>query len=155
MLYITTAARYRRAVERFRRAAAAAGRNLDALPVSLLIPAFLHDDLATARQAAREFLVHYARWPHYAKTFAASGYEEEMRRVALAYSSGDMGAAMAALTDTLLDDVVLLGPPARIQEGIDRFAQAGVEWITLGPQSVAAESLARQAERLITALALR
>src|SRR5262245_51324886 len=76
MLYLNTAARYQRAVERFRRAAAAAGRDPAGLPVSLLIPTFIHEDLATARRAAREFLVQYARWPHYAKTFAASGYAQ-------------------------------------------------------------------------------
>jgi alkanesulfonate monooxygenase SsuD/methylene tetrahydromethanopterin reductase-like flavin-dependent oxidoreductase (luciferase family) len=152
MLYINTPARYRRAVERFRRAATEAGRDPDALPVSLLIPTFLHDDLTTARRAAREFLVHYARWPHYAKTFAASGYEEEMTRVAGAYAAGDTATAMAALPDALLDDVVLLGPPSRVREGIERFGQAGVQWITLGPQAVQDDSLARQAERVIATL---
>jgi alkanesulfonate monooxygenase SsuD/methylene tetrahydromethanopterin reductase-like flavin-dependent oxidoreductase (luciferase family) len=155
MLYINTAARYQRAVERFRRAAKEAGRDPDTLPVSLLIPTFIHDDLPTARQAAREFLVHYARGPHYAKTFAASGYADEMDQVAKAWASGDQARAMAALSDALLDDVLLLGPPSRIREGIDRFTRAGVAWITMGPQAVASDSLARQAERMIAALAPR
>jgi alkanesulfonate monooxygenase SsuD/methylene tetrahydromethanopterin reductase-like flavin-dependent oxidoreductase (luciferase family) len=155
MLYINTTARYRRAVERFRRAAKEAGRDPDTLPVSLLVPTFIHDDLPTARQAAREFLVHYARGPHYAKTFAASGYGDEMDRVAKAWAAGDLATAMAALSDGLLDDVVLLGPPSRIREGIDRFARAGVEWIIMGPQSVASDSLGQQAERMIAALAPR
>jgi alkanesulfonate monooxygenase SsuD/methylene tetrahydromethanopterin reductase-like flavin-dependent oxidoreductase (luciferase family) len=153
MLYINTPARYRRAVDRFRRAAAEAGRGPEALPVSLLVPTFLHDDVATARAAARDFLVHYARWPHYAKTFAASGYADEMTRVADAYAAGDLPTAKAALGDALLDDVVLLGPPSRIRDGIDRFARAGVDWITLGPQAVASDSLARGAELTIAALA--
>jgi alkanesulfonate monooxygenase SsuD/methylene tetrahydromethanopterin reductase-like flavin-dependent oxidoreductase (luciferase family) len=155
MLYINTPARYRRAVERFRGAAREAGRDADRLPVSLLIPTFIHDDLATARRAAREFLVHYARWPHYASTFAASGYAAQMERVATAYGAGDLATAMAALDDALLDEVLLLGPPARIREGIERFARAGVEWITLGPQAVTTDSLARQAERMIALLAPR
>jgi alkanesulfonate monooxygenase SsuD/methylene tetrahydromethanopterin reductase-like flavin-dependent oxidoreductase (luciferase family) len=155
MLYINTPARYRRAVERFRQAAREAGRDPDRLPVSLLIPTFMHDDLAVARQAAREFLVQYARWPHYAKTFTASGYAAQMERVAAAYGAGDLATAKAALDDALLDEVVLLGSASRIREGIDRFAQAGVEWITLGPQAVATDSLARQAERMIAALAPR
>jgi alkanesulfonate monooxygenase SsuD/methylene tetrahydromethanopterin reductase-like flavin-dependent oxidoreductase (luciferase family) len=155
MLYINTVARYRRAVERFRKAARDAGRDANTLPVSLLVPTFIHDDLPTARQAAREFLVHYARGPHYAKTFAASGYGDEMDRVAKAWAAGDRPAAMAALSDALLDDVLLLGSPSRIREGIGRFARAGVEWITLGPQAVASESLAQQAERMIAALAPR
>ena len=155
MLYINTPARYRGAVERFRRAAREAGRDTDRLPVSLLIPTFIHDDLPTARRAAREFLVHYARWPHYAKTFAASGHAAAMERVAAAYGAGDLATAMAALDDALLDEVVLLGSPSRIREGIERFARAGVEWITLGPPAVATDSLARQAERMIAVLAPR
>ena len=155
MLYLNTPTRYRRAVERFHQAAREAGRGADRLPVSILIPTFIHDDLATARRAAREFLVHYARWPHYAKTFAASGYAAQMERVAASYGAGDLATAMAALDDALLDEVVLLGSPSRIREGIDRFARAGVEWITLGPQAVATDSLARQAERTITLLAPR
>jgi alkanesulfonate monooxygenase SsuD/methylene tetrahydromethanopterin reductase-like flavin-dependent oxidoreductase (luciferase family) len=155
MLYINTPARYRRAVDRFRRAATEIGRDADALPVSLLVPTFLHDDLATAREAARDFLVHYARWPHYAKTFAASGHADAMERVGRAYAAGDLVSAKAALTDALLDEVLLLGSPSRIREGIDRFAGAGVQWITMGPQAVAADSLAQQAERVMAALAPR
>lgn len=155
MLYINSPSRYRRAVERFHRAAAEAGRDPARLPVSLLIPTFIHDDVPTARQAAREFLVQYARWPHYAKTFAASGHADAMARIATAYAAGDTAAAMAALSDALLDEVLLLGPPARIREGIARFTEAGAEWITLGPQAVASESLARQAERTIETLAPR
>jgi alkanesulfonate monooxygenase SsuD/methylene tetrahydromethanopterin reductase-like flavin-dependent oxidoreductase (luciferase family) len=155
MLYINTPARYRRAVERFHQAAREAGRDGASLPVSLLVPTFIHDDLATARQAARAFLVHYARWPHYAKTFAASGYAAQMERIAAAYGAGDVATAMAALDDALLDEVLLLGSPARIREGIDRFAKAGVDWITMGPQAVAPDSLARQAEQMIDRLAPR
>jgi alkanesulfonate monooxygenase SsuD/methylene tetrahydromethanopterin reductase-like flavin-dependent oxidoreductase (luciferase family) len=153
MLYLNSPARYHRAVERFQQAATEAGRDPRRLPVSLLVPTFIDDDLPTARRAAREFLVQYVRWPHYAKTFAASGYADEMERVAKAYQAGDQATAMAALSDVLLDDVVLLGPPSRIREGIDRLAGAGVEWITLGPQAVATHSLAQQAERMIAVLA--
>jgi 5,10-methylenetetrahydromethanopterin reductase len=155
MLYINTRARYRRAVERFRQAATEAGRDAAQLAVSLLIPTFIHDDLPTARRAAREFLVQYARWPHYAKTFAASGYAAEMDRIATAYAAGDVAAAMSTLSDALLDEVLLLGSPSRIREGIARFAEAGVEWITMGPQAVATESLAQQALRLTAELAPR
>jgi len=155
MLYLNTPGRYRRAVERFRRAATEAGRDPARLPVSLLIPTFIHEHLPTARQAAREFLVQYARWPHYAKTFAASGYAREMAQIASAYTAGDLASAMSALSDAFLDEVLLLGPPSRIREGIARLAEAGVEWITLGPQAVAPESLAQQAERMTATLAPR
>ena len=38
---------------------------------------------------------------------------------------------------------------------IARLAEAGVEWITLGPQAVASESLAQQAERMTATLVPR
>jgi alkanesulfonate monooxygenase SsuD/methylene tetrahydromethanopterin reductase-like flavin-dependent oxidoreductase (luciferase family) len=155
MLYLNTPGRYQRAVERFRLAATEAGRDAARLPVSLLIPTFIHEHLPTARHAAREFLVHYARWPHYAKTFAASGYAAEMAQIASAYAAGDVATAMSALSDALLDDVVLLGSPSRIREGIARLADAGVEWITMGPQAVASDSLAQQAQRMVAMLAPR
>lgn len=155
MLYLNTPARYQRGVERFRQAATKAGRDAARLRVSLLIPTFIHEHLPAARQAAREFLVQYARWPHYAKTFAASGYAREMAEIATAYAAGDLATAMAALSDALLDEVLLLGSPSRIREGIARFAEAGVDWITMGPQAVAPESLAQQAERMVSTLAPR
>jgi alkanesulfonate monooxygenase SsuD/methylene tetrahydromethanopterin reductase-like flavin-dependent oxidoreductase (luciferase family) len=155
MLYLNTPARYQRAVARFRQAATKVGRDAAGLPVSLLIPTFIHEHLPTARQAAREFLVQYARWPHYARTLAASGYPDEMDRIATAYAAGDLATAMAALSDALLDEVLLLGSPSRIREGIARFAEAGVDWITMGPQSVASESLAQQTGRVVSTLAPR
>ena len=96
-----------------------------------------------------------ARGPHYAKTFAASGDAREMEHIASAYAAGDQATAMTALSDALLDDVLLLGSPSRIREGIARLAEAGVEWITLGPQAVASESLAQAAKRMIAMLAPR
>src|SRR5262245_61778421 len=66
MLYLCSRERYRRAMERMGRGATAAGRRPGDVEVSLLIPAFVHDDLPIAREAAREFLVHYAGMPHYA-----------------------------------------------------------------------------------------
>jgi hypothetical protein len=78
-----------------------------------------------------------------------------MAQIASAYAAGDLATAMSALSDVLLDDVLLVGAPSRIREGIARLAEAGVEWITLGPQAVAPESLAQQAERMTVTLAPR
>jgi hypothetical protein len=47
------------------------------------------------------------------------------------------------------EDLLLLGPPTRIRDGIAWLAAVGVEWIMLGLQAVGSESLARQAERMI------
>jgi alkanesulfonate monooxygenase SsuD/methylene tetrahydromethanopterin reductase-like flavin-dependent oxidoreductase (luciferase family) len=155
MLYLCSRDRYRRAVDRMRRGATAAGREPAEVAVSLLIPTFVHDDLPVARQAAREFLAHYAGMPHYAKTFERSGFAGEMDGVRRAGAAGDPAAAMAALSDRLLDEVLLVGPAARCREQLAAFREAGVSWATLGPQRVGDSDLLQQARLIARELAPR
>jgi len=155
MLYLCAPERYRQAVERMRRGAVAAKRDPDDVSVSVLIPAFIHDDLALARQAAREFLVHYVGMPHYAKAFEASGYAGDTAAIGRALAGGDRAGAMAALSDRLLDAVLLVGPPARCRERLAALREAGISWVLLGPQRVGGQSLAEQGEILVRQLAPR
>ena len=74
--------------------------------------------------------------PQYAKAFEASGFAGEMQGVRKGLATGDAAAAMSALSDRLLDEVLLVGPVARCREQLDAFRAAGVEWATLGPQRV-------------------
>src|SRR5262249_57307631 len=96
----------------------------------------VHDDLAIARQAAREFLVHYAGMPQYAKAFVASGFALEMEAVGKALEAGSQAAALSALSDRLLDEVLLVGPAGRCREQLAAFKQAGVGGGWLGPPEV-------------------
>ena len=131
------------------------GRNPADIAVSLLIPTFLHEDLPAARQAAREFLVHYAGMPHYAKAFEASGFAAEMDGVRRGLAAGTPAAAMTALSDRLLDEVLLLGPAARCRDQLEAFREAGVDWATLGPQRVGSQDLPQQARVVVAELAPR
>jgi 5,10-methylenetetrahydromethanopterin reductase len=153
MLYLCAKDRYRRAVGRMRRGAETKGRDPADIAVSLLIPTFLHDDLSTARQAAREFLAHYVGMPHYAKAFEASGFAVEMDAVRKGLAAGTPRAAMAALSDRLLDEVLLVGPAARCRDQLEAFHEAGVEWATLGPQRVGNQDLTEQARIVLAELA--
>jgi alkanesulfonate monooxygenase SsuD/methylene tetrahydromethanopterin reductase-like flavin-dependent oxidoreductase (luciferase family) len=155
MLYLCSRDRHRRAVERMRRGAEQAGRNPQDIAVSVLIPTFLHDDLAVAREAAREFLVHYAGMSHYAKAFEASGFGAEMDGVRTALAADTPAAARAALSDRLLDEVLLVGPAVRCRERLAAFAEAGVGWALLGPQRVGDRDLAEQARLVARDLAPR
>ena len=75
-----------------------------------------------------------------------------MRR---ALAAGDRAAAMAALSDRLLDAVLLVGAPARCRERLAALREAGMTWVLLGPQRVGAQSLAEQAEIVVRQLAPR
>ncbi len=155
MLYLCSDDRYRRAVARMRRGATAANRSPDQVAVSVLVPSFLHDDVAIARRAAREFLVYYASMPHYAKVFAASGFPDDMANVQKALAAQDRAAAMTALSDGLLDAVLLVGPAARCREELARRRDAGIDWVLLGPQKVDDRRLTEQARVLLRDLAPR
>jgi alkanesulfonate monooxygenase SsuD/methylene tetrahydromethanopterin reductase-like flavin-dependent oxidoreductase (luciferase family) len=110
-----------------------------ALLVSLLIPTFLSEDLGAARQAARRFLSFYASVPLYARMFRRSGFTADMDAVAQALSQGAPDRVAACLSDRLLDDVCLVGPPARCQEQLAAFQEAGVAYPQLAPQTVQEE----------------
>ena len=155
MLYLCAPERYRQAVDRMRRGALAAKRDPAEVSVSVLVPAFVDDDLTTARHAAREFLVHYAGMGHYAKAFTASGFGTEMAGVHEALAADNRDGAMAALSDRLLDSVLLVGPPARCRERLAALRDAGVTWALLGPQRVGQRSLAEQAALVVRELAPR
>jgi alkanesulfonate monooxygenase SsuD/methylene tetrahydromethanopterin reductase-like flavin-dependent oxidoreductase (luciferase family) len=149
MLYLCSTGRYHQAVARMARGAGAANRPARDVSVSVLIPTFLHEDLATARHAAREFLIFYASLPHYAKAMTASGFGAEMERVATALAAGDRAGATRALSDRLLDEIVLAGPAARCRDQLARFRDAGVECALLGPQRVGDRDVATQARTLV------
>jgi len=155
MLYLCGPERYQQAGHRMRRGALAAKRDPAEVSVSVLVPVFVDDDLPTARGAAREFLVHYAGQPHYAKAFDASGFDAEMTGVRDALAAGNRDGAMAALSDRLLDSVLLVGPPARCRERLAALRAAGVTWALLGPQRVGRRSLAEQAAIVVRELAPR
>jgi alkanesulfonate monooxygenase SsuD/methylene tetrahydromethanopterin reductase-like flavin-dependent oxidoreductase (luciferase family) len=67
--------------------------------------------------------------------------------------ASDAAAAMSALSDRLLDEVLLVGPPARCREQLGAFREAGVEWATLGPQRVGEQDLLHQARLVASELA--
>jgi hypothetical protein len=62
---------------------------------------------------------------------------------------------MSALSDRLLDEVLLVGPAARCREQLDMFRKAGADWVTLGPQRVGDEDLVQQARLVMRELAPR
>jgi alkanesulfonate monooxygenase SsuD/methylene tetrahydromethanopterin reductase-like flavin-dependent oxidoreductase (luciferase family) len=62
-----------------------------------------------------------------------------MDAVTQALSQGAPDRVAACLSDRLLDDVCLVGPPARCQEQLAAFQEAGVAYPQLAPQTVQEE----------------
>jgi len=135
MLYLAPPARAGRMLDRMREAARAAGRSADAVELTLLVPTFLSDRLDAARTAARRFLARYAGFPVYARMFQRCGYAAEIDAATAARARGDAAGALAAVSDRMLDDVLLLGPE-RCRERLAAFREAGIDYPLLAPQPV-------------------
>ena len=109
-----------------------AGRS-DSCQVALYARILLLDDLAEARRLGRETLLGYCGLQIYQELYAAAGFEDEMHSLARALEVNDTEAAARAITDELLDDVLVLGPPSRCREQLERFRAAGVDVVLFAP----------------------
>jgi probable F420-dependent oxidoreductase len=79
------------------------------------------------RPVARWQLTPYIAVPAYNRFIAAQGFEKEADEVARLWAAGDRAAALEAVTDELIDALVLLGPAEACKERLDSFREAGLD----------------------------
>ncbi len=152
MLYVASSDRYHAAVARMARGAQRAGRRPDDVTVTLLTPAFVSEDHAAARDAARQFLANYVAMPHYNAFFRRSGFVDAIDRFDAALARGSRQQAAGELPDQLLDAVCLVGPAGRCRERLAAFRAAGVRYPILAAQPVN-EPAAEAVRRVLGAMA--
>ncbi|MEA2451816.1 MAG: hypothetical protein QOG04_526 [Actinomycetota bacterium] len=103
---------------------------------------FVGDEPAEVRDFARWLLTPYLTVPGYNHFVAAQGFEVEAHNVAMAWGAGDRQAAVAAISDELVDALVIAGPAGACKERIHAFREAGLDTPVLmllsqkGPQAV-------------------
>lgn len=85
------------------------------------------DDLASARTLLRnQILGAYLAQPVYNQFLAWMGFPEQAAEIARAFAAKDRAGVAAAIPDSLVDDLALLGSPAQIRDRLDEFGEAGV-----------------------------
>ena len=138
------------------RGAIRAGRDPRDVEIDLGIHTFLCDDLAFAREAARQTLTYWLGLPAYNNSIRESGYEQEAESIKRAFESGDQKALRDGITDAIIDEFCLVGPPERCRERLAAFLEAGVDMPALMIDPVlAGESYQDAVERTLKALAPR
>lgn len=90
-------------------------------------------DDAAAEVAARRHIAGYLTVDVYARFQRWLGRATALEPLWQAWSDGDRKAAVAAIPDAVVDELVLTGSPDRVAEGIDRYRAAGADSITLLP----------------------
>jgi 5,10-methylenetetrahydromethanopterin reductase len=134
------------------RAGSASGRS--APPVEVSVHAFVGEDLDAARESARSSLSYWVGLPAYNAALARAGYEADAAGIAAAFAAGDTAALRACISDRLIDEYCLVGPPARCRDQLAGWHDSGAATVVLVPHPVSPqESYVEGVRRSVTALA--
>ena len=86
----------------------------------------LTDDADAARGIGRQMIASYLNVPVYAAFHEWLGRGEVLKPMWDAWSSGDRKGALAAIPDSVVDELIVHGPPERCRELIGQYAANGV-----------------------------
>ncbi|HYY79339.1 MAG TPA: LLM class F420-dependent oxidoreductase [Actinomycetes bacterium] len=84
------------------------------------------DDAEAARAVARRAIAGYLTVPVYRAFHEWLGRGERLAPMWEAWAAGDRRAALAAIPDEVVDELVVQGPAARCREQVRRYVEAGV-----------------------------
>lgn len=131
-----------RLVEAAKGAAQRAGKDPNKLDCIVSIPTFISDDLAQARSAARYNLAFFAQLPFYRMQWRRSGFVDEVNALKECWTKNDRRAAAALVSDRMVDEVCVFGPPSLCREQLAAFHEAGAAMPVLAVSPVNEERLA-------------
>jgi alkanesulfonate monooxygenase SsuD/methylene tetrahydromethanopterin reductase-like flavin-dependent oxidoreductase (luciferase family) len=95
--------------------AAQAGRSLDGFHRSICMRASVDSDRATARRRARHGIVEYGRYPVHQQPDTLYGFGREAEMIREAAAKGDTAAALAAVSEEMVDVLGLAGTPDEVR----------------------------------------
>lgn len=131
-------------LEEVRAGAAEAGRELpEDFPVVARLMTVLTDDAPAARAFLKTVFAPYAATTGYNRFFRWIGYTEEADGIAKAAAEGDKAGMVAAYSDQMADDVLIIGDADHIATKVRAYLDAGVTVaavhpLTPGPEAVEA-----------------
>ncbi|MHB8577885.1 MAG: LLM class F420-dependent oxidoreductase [Dehalococcoidia bacterium] len=116
-----------RVVQIAKDAAAAAGRDRDTFETVCRIFVCVTDDIEAGRMQGRRAIAAYLTTPVYEAFHIWLGRGAALRPMTEAWRAGDRRGALAAISDTVVDDLFVIGPPERCRERILEYCAAGVD----------------------------
>ena len=91
------------------------------------------DEPSAVRENVRQELVEYVLSPPYAAYFRSVGFDAEVEAVKAAFEVGDREASRAAISNDLLDEILIAGPAGEVVERLREFAVAGADDVMVQP----------------------
>ncbi len=123
-------------------AAQRAGKDPAGVDCIVSIPTFISDDLEQARSAARYNLAFFAQLPFYRKQWRRCGFVEEVNALQAAWKTNNRRAAAALVSDRMVEQVCIFGPPSLCREQLAAFHEAGAAMPVIAVSPVNEERLA-------------
>ncbi len=145
MLYLCPKSRIPTALAAVEKGAAKAGRPVSDIDITTGIPSCIHDDMDAAMETAKANLGFYGGLPFYNKLFHDSGFEAEAAKLV---GGGGQGA-----TDTMADELSVIGPPSRCREQLAAFREAGIQMPILNPVPVGDQTYGQAVQKAIETFA--
>jgi 5,10-methylenetetrahydromethanopterin reductase len=141
-------ARIKAALGELQEGAQKAGREVKDVVPTLFATAFISNDVEAARRPARTLLSRYCAMPYYGKMLAVAGFAREISGIRAA---ADTKAALAAVSDAMIDATLLVGPEERVHERLQELTAAGIEWalVFINPVNEDRPSAVRRALRAL------
>ena len=119
-------------IEQVRAGEAKAGRPAGECKVHAYVHVGLCDP-DQARKAARRDLFSYAVVPAYANAFSRAGFAEEVQAIQAAHAKKDRDAALAAVSEPMIDSIDICGDAETIRAATDAYIRAGVDDVVIMP----------------------
>ncbi len=104
------------------------GRSIESVLRLIVMP---NDDLEAARVSARYAITGTLTVPAYRAHQEWLGRGEALGPMWAHWQAGDRKAALAAIPESVIDELIVVGPVARCRERIERFFAAGIDTIIL------------------------
>ena len=152
IFFLKTARGVRQGLEWMAEGARAAGRDPADLDCVIRLTVAVDEDPEVLRFVSRRLVTTYAAVAVYNRSLILQGFEEEATAIAAAWEAGDRDAATEAVSDRLLDELLITGSAEQCREGLAEFRAAGVKTPVLLPVSVAGDP-AERIERVARAVA--
>lgn len=89
------------------------------------------EDIATVRTVGRRMVAAYLNVPVYAAFHEWLGRGPLLQGMWEAWKAGDRKAALDAIPDRVVDDLILHGPPAEVRRKVERYLENGVTTVAL------------------------
>ncbi|MDH3739757.1 MAG: LLM class flavin-dependent oxidoreductase, partial [Alphaproteobacteria bacterium] len=111
-----------------------AGRSVDDITVTTLLPTAVAESLDEARDQIRPGLALYAGFfPRYNKLVADHGFANEATAISTAWSEGRHDDAVRAVSNDMIDATSIAGTPEQCRDRLEAYRQSGVDVPIISP----------------------